>query len=135
MLKSKTKYRFIKDIEKAKEIFGAFITTKGERITEIHVLDDGEYSVNIDRTVKMKADRDRRLSDEWMGSSSFDIVNEFEVKAKAEFLDDKLATKILRTHQTKTMGEEYVNALKEYLRKQTEAEIQNYQKLLEPEAK
>ena len=133
MLKLKKKYRFINDIEKAREIFGEFITVKGERITTVDIEDDN-YSAVIDWYEFDKPDPDRREDNVWIGRSKLIITNDFEVVADSEFYNNETATESLRTYQTKTIGEEYVNALEKYLRKNTNKEIKKYKKLLETEA-
>ncbi len=133
MLKLKKKYRFINDIEKAREIFDEFITVKGERITTVDIEDDN-YSAVIDWYEFDKPDPDRREDNVWIGRSKLIITNDFEVVADSEFYNNETATESLRTYQTKTIGEEYVNALEKYLRKNTNKEIKKYKKLLETEA-
>lgn len=128
MIKEEKQYKFIKDIEAAKEIFkglccpNEFVECVGKNVF-------GVYGATI--YVTNGRQKDLRNAD-LIGIDEFILKNDYEVQSTQEIMGSgELKSKWLREYQTKAIGKEYVDSLEEFLTQNVQTEVSKYRKLLE----
>lgn len=120
-------FKFIKSVEEARDIFEKIFNFGIQKVEDVYLTNEGHYCANVLATRKIM-NHFVTIEKEYFGEKSFFLKNDFEIDSEGDI--NSFATKCLREEQTIALGEEYVDALEEYLNKKARQEIKEYRKIL-----